>query len=240
MSEYPRDWTRTEREEAARRRGRLSTPSDDGWPRVSREVNESMCAASYWRDADGARFACPLHAAYSLGDLRYCPEHFPPAEAGVRAMVHEAADQGLGHWIYRTLVLSHRSEYDEAVKTRLREVEDYRLSRVEAAKQAAPWGTGNYVYFVRMVTGEGPIKIGTSRDVEKRLAAISWGSPYPIELLAVTPGSHVLEHAYHDRFAAHRMSGEWFKPVAEILGEVAELRVLAEHRSPWKLVDTLF
>lgn len=72
------------------------------------------------------------------------------------------------------------------------------------------------VYFVQQ--GEdGPIKIGFSDDVEHRLATLQTGSPYPLRLLLVIPGSQSKEASFHSKFADARLSGEWFRPVPELL-----------------------
>lgn len=232
IKRYPRDWTRTERQEADENEGRLAALSDDGYPRVSEEIRDELCSAVLWRDIDGARFACPFRATYKVGELRFCPEHNRTVEQSIHQLIHKAARKGPKHWIYRALVGAHRDAYDKAVRRQARKRERYRLERVEAARKAAPsYSAPGYVYFVRIGAGDGPIKIGTTRDVEQRLAAIAWGSPYPVTLLAVTPGNHVLEHAYHDRFLRHRMSGEWFKPAPAILAEIERINADVEHLS---------
>jgi hypothetical protein len=80
------------------------------------------------------------------------------------------------------------------------------------------------VYFI---AGDvGAIKIGISCHVEGRLIAIQTGSPIPLRILAVTPGSYREERAYHQRFAAHRLHGEWFDRHPEIMDEIDRLRAV--------------
>lgn len=70
-----------------------------------------------------------------------------------------------------------------------------------------------FVYFLR---GGDHVKIGHSRDVEKRRAELQTGNPYQLELLAQVPGSPVDERALHKRFAAERVAGEWFRITPEL------------------------
>jgi hypothetical protein len=82
--------------------------------------------------------------------------------------------------------------------------------------------SGELVYFVQAETGQ--IKIGLARDVEKRVAQLRTGSPVQITLLAVTDGGQPREFTYHQRFAEHRLHGEWFRPNPDILAEIERLR----------------
>jgi len=79
------------------------------------------------------------------------------------------------------------------------------------------------VYLIRQ--GEsGPIKIGTSTDVESRLASLQTANPEPLHLLRTFDGDERIERAIHGRFAHLRLRGEWFKPGAELLAFAAEAR----------------
>jgi Meiotically up-regulated gene 113 len=53
-------------------------------------------------------------------------------------------------------------------------------------------------------------KIGTSRNVSTRLAALQTGSPTQLHVLATAPGGAPLEHALHAHFQDCRLQGEWF------------------------------
>lgn len=61
------------------------------------------------------------------------------------------------------------------------------------------------------------IKIGYSSNVQKRLKALSTGCPDGLDLLCVIKGDQKLEGKIHQRFAADRVKGEWFKPSPSIL-----------------------
>lgn len=77
------------------------------------------------------------------------------------------------------------------------------------------------VYFVQAGEG-GPIKIGwTGGSPSARMAALQTGNPELLQLLASAPGAVEDEKALHARFAAARMSGEWFRAVPELVAFVA-------------------
>jgi hypothetical protein len=78
------------------------------------------------------------------------------------------------------------------------------------------------VYFVRADTGE--IKIGIATDPDARLRALQVGSPVKLGLLVTCPGGRPKEAEYHQRFAAHRLHGEWFEPHPDILTEIERLQ----------------
>jgi hypothetical protein len=65
------------------------------------------------------------------------------------------------------------------------------------------------VYFVREGTS-GPIKIGCSKSITKRISYLQVGASEPLVLLAVFVGGREEERSLHARFAACRVRGEWF------------------------------
>lgn len=73
-----------------------------------------------------------------------------------------------------------------------------------------------HVYFAQGQDG-GPIKIGYSRETERRLRELQRGSPVPLRMLRVVPGSRALEIALHAHFSSDRLHGEWFAPTSELL-----------------------
>lgn len=77
------------------------------------------------------------------------------------------------------------------------------------------------IYFIGSEFG--PIKIGISRDVARRLVTLQCGSPIPLRVLAVTNGGRDAEREYHQRFADFRLHSEWFSPAPEILAEITRL-----------------
>lgn len=86
-----------------------------------------------------------------------------------------------------------------------------------AAKRAAA-----RVYFIQQDGGERLVKIGTTcRPVEVRLKELQAGQPHPLVILAHAPGGHYEEGRLHDRFGPHCVTGEWFRPHADLLGYAA-------------------
>lgn len=80
--------------------------------------------------------------------------------------------------------------------------------------------TQRYVYFMRPVGSEGPVKIGCSVLPSKRLLAISAWSPHPLEVAAQTPGHFDLEAAFHARFEHLWTHGEWFRADPELTATI--------------------
>lgn len=71
-----------------------------------------------------------------------------------------------------------------------------------------------YTYLVQAFDG-GPIKIGRTIDVAKRISLLQCGNPKPLRLLTVQEGDR--EHALHMKFAQYRTTGEWFISGPEII-----------------------
>lgn len=96
-----------------------------------------------------------------------------------------------------------------------------------------PWGQpkpkppipdGQFIYVAR-VQGFDLVKIGFSRNVERRLRELNWGSGMKggIVELARFPGTMKTERELHRRFAEQRLFGEWFAltgPITEWLSEL--------------------
>jgi hypothetical protein len=73
---------------------------------------------------------------------------------------------------------------------------------------------------------DGPIKIGSSCVIERRLTELQIGSPLALNLRAVIPGDMGVERGLHRKFALHRLHGEWFTPHQDILDLIATGRKL--------------
>lgn len=58
--------------------------------------------------------------------------------------------------------------------------------------------------------GHQTVKIGTTRNLAKRIADIQRMSPVPLEVLWTHPGGHELETNLHRHFKTIRSHGEWF------------------------------
>jgi hypothetical protein len=85
-------------------------------------------------------------------------------------------------------------------------------------------GAQRYVYFI----GDASIaiKIGIAGSVQARVKMLQVASPIKLSILAARPGNLLMEQAYHSRFSAHRLHGEWFAPHPEILAEIEHINSL--------------
>ena len=68
-------------------------------------------------------------------------------------------------------------------------------------------------------------KIGVANDIESRLAQLSTGNPFPleVELYYVFENAEVVERAVHQKFKAKRERGEWFSLSAEDKNELHKI-----------------
>lgn len=123
--------------------------------------------------------------------------------------------KGWSHWGYRNwrecvVDLTGKSQqwaYTQMNAARIeREIAGINVPRKSAPRKRS---TGDLViYFIR---GGDMVKIGITRDVDERLAALQTGSPVPLEVIGVMVGDAALESALHELFAAQRRHGEWFE-----------------------------
>jgi hypothetical protein len=82
-----------------------------------------------------------------------------------------------------------------------------------------------FVYFLLYGNGSGAkVKIGTSKNVNGRLAVLRTGVPGKARVYYVTPGNISLERDLHRKFAEDRISGEWFQFSAAIRDWIAQDR----------------
>ncbi len=78
-----------------------------------------------------------------------------------------------------------------------------------------------WTYFVRVGAS---IKIGSATNFKKRLDALQTAHENPIEVLAVVPASVADEFSVHQRFAALRTRGEWFRADRELLDFIENIK----------------
>jgi hypothetical protein len=83
-----------------------------------------------------------------------------------------------------------------------------------------------FVYFIGVVINDEieRVKIGYSRDVDKRLATLVAENAYPLRVLGVLPAKPDREFILHRAFREFRLHGEWFEYVEPIkdLVKIAE------------------
>jgi hypothetical protein len=75
------------------------------------------------------------------------------------------------------------------------------------------------VYFIQ-AGRSGPVKVGVSCDLQKRLEAIQTHNSALIHVLGEIPGSYELEALLHEWLALDQVRGEWFKP--DVAGAILE------------------
>lgn len=83
------------------------------------------------------------------------------------------------------------------------------------ADYVAPSESDGFVYFLQSGPS-GPIKIGWSQDVERRIEQLQTANAQRLVLLGTLRGRMEDEAALHTRFAHLRMEGEWFQDAQEI------------------------
>ncbi len=79
-----------------------------------------------------------------------------------------------------------------------------------------------YVYFIQ-ADGDGPVRIGSSRDPHKTLDSLQGMNHRPITLLAALPIGGTTAEELHLRFHAHRMHSLWFHPAAPVMEYIRSL-----------------
>jgi hypothetical protein len=81
----------------------------------------------------------------------------------------------------------------------------------------------SFVYFIKPIGMDGPIKIGCSKRPMGRLANLTLWSPSPLEILATIPGDAFLERKLHVYFASAHLHSEWFAASPELQALIAGL-----------------
>lgn len=74
------------------------------------------------------------------------------------------------------------------------------------------------VYFAQ--ADDGPIKVGHTVNLERRLEQIQTCAPAAIRLVATVAGDRRTEAYFHHRLTKHRAYGEWYFPVPDVVGVV--------------------
>jgi hypothetical protein len=115
---------------------------------------------------------------------------------------------------------------------------DYRVEKIAAPSESAllvhirhaqyvsGLGGGRedaHVYFIQRGT-DGPIKIGASTNVVRRLGELQIAAPETMRLIGVAIlGGYGLESRLHRFHAADLLGGEWFTPTADVWETVRDL-----------------
>lgn len=83
------------------------------------------------------------------------------------------------------------------------------------------------VYFIQE-SGMGAVKIGVSRHAHERVKELRGSTPHTLRLLATVEGGCCVEATLHLLFRHAHVSGEWFRPVAELIGYIEKEGELPE------------
>jgi hypothetical protein len=87
--------------------------------------------------------------------------------------------------------------------------------------------SATWVYFIQDVQADA-IKIGFSKNVSNRVAALQTSTTSPLKLLVCVPGGRKTEKELHEKFVQFHIRGEWFRSAPELLQYVETLRTLPE------------
>lgn len=78
-----------------------------------------------------------------------------------------------------------------------------------------------YVYFLQEPSA-GHIKIGSTWNINKRIAQLEVGLPYKLKLIGLLEGECQTEKDIQKKFADYCVKGEWFRPEAQLLEFIAQ------------------
>jgi transcriptional regulator of acetoin/glycerol metabolism len=67
------------------------------------------------------------------------------------------------------------------------------------------------IYFIQQGI-DGPVKIGFTENIEKRISSLQTASPHKLRLIGSIDGDAEKERQLHNFFSAYRLAGEWFSP----------------------------
>lgn len=112
------------------------------------------------------------------------------------------------------------AKFEAALKAEVGNNEAQRIAPTDPSR-------GQAVYFIG-AGADGPVKIGLAVNPAARLSAVQVFNHERLVLLGTALGGRAQETAYHARFAAHRLHGEWFARHDDILAEIAHLNQTAE------------
>lgn len=152
------------------------------------------------------------------GPIEYLAAHGLPDPGAYRDPTERIYAEAIRHALDDSWVLKLETERRQPTPDEVREVQRQARTLRHTMGMAK---RDEVVYFCRR---ESLIKIGTTTNVTKMMAAISRGSCMPegmtigpVELLATTPGGCQFENKLHHQFADDRVSGEWFRPSPRLL-----------------------
>lgn len=81
-----------------------------------------------------------------------------------------------------------------------------------------------WVYFIKPIGMDGPIKIGCSRNPDGRRDNLDTWSPFALEVVASIEGDHTLERRLHARFVSSHERREWFRATPDLLAAIEQIK----------------
>jgi hypothetical protein len=164
------------------------------------------------REATPAKIIRKLDEAFEI-----LKSEFKPGEQFTRAALLRLLDPWVSN-IGRIVPELERLGYIARVDDRPL----WELGIVEETKRPEQAAGPSCVYFIQNEKGE--IKIGTTTNLQVRLASLITAASLKLTLLATIPGDEVLERWLHTHFKDDRLQGEWFTPSVRLLNLVMALR----------------
>lgn len=177
-------------------------------------INGDRCRMVMQRTGRG----CLGRATREIGGFSMCESHAERMLRGIEAQVR--SDSGMRTWLHSALgvpmqVTASAADLGREIQNGFAELGN----RVSAPK--------SFVYFMER---EGMVKIGVSKNVDKRVREVSRGSAMPkgmtvgpVRLLGTIPGAYAEEKALHRQLWRYRVGGEWFRYEDAVKAHIAQL-----------------
>lgn len=159
---------------------------------------------------------CRNFATERLGDVELCAKHHTLiTDRVVQELVYGDSDRS-GWQVFAFRLREGLAHCDRRARA---------ATQIAQARALRP----DVVYYVER---DGLIKIGHSKDLAKRLKSLSTGGVAgpdgmrigPVKLLLTHGGGRDAEQEMHTRFAADRVTGEWFRKSPALLDHIERLK----------------
>jgi hypothetical protein len=151
------------------------------------------------------------------GGRRYRPHAFTePGAAMLASALHSRVATQAAIAILRAFArlhppVDHASPEDRADRRAFVAIRDAFLLQ----KGDGAYTTRERCTYFLQAGGDGPIKIGSTKNLVVRLRTLCAISPVPLKLLGIVPRD--VEEACHAQLGAFRLHGEWFAPSPAVL-----------------------